>query len=578
MKQESNEKKTALEYWRGLYEAALLADAERIDSMERNMRQYLGTDEIDGSDERALTVRNITYEIVESQVDPDVPLPKADAALYSEKRDKNARTVERLCASVRDLLPFEAMNDVDERYTYVYGASIWYVEWDGASADGISIQCLSPLDFIGQPGIYEIENMDYCFLRFTTTRSELSRKYGVPDEMLSLAAYEYSYGAEGADGDTVTLVVGFYKQDGEVGKIVFSGDLLISDTPFYYARKLYFCAECGEPLSACRCQHPRKYSTNLLYEQAELPESKQTVTLPYYLPKDFPIIIRRNTAPIASLYGLSDCERIRPQQQAINKVESRILQKLLRAGVTPVMPEDASVSMSNSVFGQVIKLRPGESADSYGTIDTTPDVSQDIAEADRLYDQAKRVLGISDALQGTDDPIAESGYARQLKISRAEGRLETKRRMKYHCYSELYKTVFRLYLAFADEPRSLTCRDELGRICNHEFRRADFIEPDGRGGFVYDDGYLFSVDISGGDEYGREALWERNLNNLKSGTLGDPTDPTTLLRYWRLQERAHYPYAGENTEFFEALVKSKEKENENEENEIRHGEGAEGGR
>ena len=86
------------------------------------------------------------------------------------------------------------------------------------------------------------------------------------------------------------------------------------------------------------------------------------------------------------------------------------------------------------------------------------------------------------------------------------------------------------------------------------------------------------MDVSGGDEYGRESLWERNLNNLKSGTLGDPADPATLLRYWKLQERAHYPYAGENTEFFESLVKSKEKENKNEENEIRHGEGAEGGR
>ena len=65
MNKDSNEKNKALEYWRGLYESALLADAERLDSMERNMRQYLGTDEIDGSGERALTVRNITYELVE---------------------------------------------------------------------------------------------------------------------------------------------------------------------------------------------------------------------------------------------------------------------------------------------------------------------------------------------------------------------------------------------------------------------------------------------------------------------------------------------------------------------------------
>ena len=41
-----------------------------------------------------------------------------------------------------------------------------------------------------------------------------------------------------------------------------------------------------------------------------------------------------------------------------------------------------------------------------------------------------------------------------------------------------------------------------------------------------------------------------NLENLKAGTLGDPADPVTLLRYWQCQERAHYPNARENVEYF----------------------------
>ncbi len=554
---ENDKSKRTLEYWRQVYESAVLAQAELICAMERNMRQYEGTDEIDGSEERATTVRNITYEIIESEVDPDIPLPKADATFYTDRRDRNARSIERLCSAVRDALPFEAMNDADERYTYIYGGSVWYVEWEGrergcAAADGIRVLCLSPLDFIPQPGIYEVEDMDYCFLRFTTTKSELGRRYGVTDEELTLTECEYSYEGGTGEDDTVLLIVCFYKQNGRVGRLIFSGDLLISDVPSYYSRKLRICEHCGEDISICNCEHPKRSTVDLLYESVQLPEGE--IRIPYYTPKDFPIVIRRNTASVPSLYGLSDCERIRPQQQAINKVESRILQKLLRAGITPVMPEDAAISMTNSVFGQVIKLRPGESADSYGTIDTTPDVSQDIAEADRLYDQAKRVLGISDALQGTDDPVAESGYARQLKISRAQGRLETKKRMKYHAYSELYRLIFRHYLAFADESRDLTYKDELGRVCSCCFNRLDFIEPHGEGGHAYDDRYLFSVDLNSGNEYGREALWERNLTNLQSGTLGDKDSPSTLLRYWQSQERAHYPYAGENVEYFKSLV------------------------
>jgi hypothetical protein len=66
------------------------------------------------------------------------------------------------------------------------------------------------------------------------------------------------------------------------------------------------------------------------------------------------------------------------------------------------------------------------------------------------------------------------------------------------------------------------------------------------------------VDLNGGVEYQREALWEKNLENLKAGTLGDPTSVSTLLRYWQCQERAHYPYARDNVEYFSEMLKKGE--------------------
>ena len=207
------------------------------------------------------------------------------------------------------------------------------------------------------------------------------------------------------------------------------------------------------------------------------------------------------------------------------------------------------------MFGQVIKMKPGESVAQYGKVDTTPDISQDIIEAERLYDHAKRVIGISDAYQGIDAATNESGVARQLRISQASGRLESKKKMKHTAYAELDRLIFQLYLAFADEPRRLAYKDPYGRVHSAEFNRYDFIEYDIREGvYFYDDEYLFTVDLNGGTEYQREALWERNLENLKSGTLGSPESPITLLRYWQCQERAHYPYARENVEYFKAEI------------------------
>ncbi len=257
-----------------------------------------------------------------------------------------------------------------------------------------------------------------------------------------------------------------------------------------------------------------------------------------------------------TLFGGSDCAAVRPIQQQINKVESRIMQKLMRAAVTPIIPEDAMISVSNSVFGQVIRLRPGESAAQYGKVDTTPDISQDVLEAERLYDQAKRIIGISDTYQGMDMNAGNmSGYARQLQVSQAAGRLESKRRMKNAAYAAIDRLIFRHYLAFADEPRDLCYRDAWGRRQNVAFNRYDFYRFDAEGERWYiDDGYLFFSELGAASESGREELWERNLANYREGTLGQPGEAETLCLYWQLQERAHYPYAEEEAEYFRRKI------------------------
>lgn len=587
MKTENTSKEARLDGFASLYEKAKSAYASDVDSFTRHMEQYRGSSDIDGSAERASTVRNITYEIIESQVSSDIPHPKVDPACYSERHGRNALAIERLLYSVRDKLPYEELNDLDERYTYIFGGSVWYVEWDneirlGREVGGVRLYCLPPSSFIPQPSIFSIDDMEYCFLRLTTTRGDILRRYDVSEEEVELAEYELTDG-DSSDGDTVTMIVCFYKDaDGDVGKYVFSGEVVLSDIPKYYKRKIKVCERCGGGTDSCKCRKKsfvdRDQDIELLPSDLTLRDGTvirsfspvikdgcltengggflmKNTEIPYYTPTVFPIVIRKNTSFGEALYGQSDCEYIRPEQQAINKVESRILQKLLRAAITPIVPEDASISVNNSVFGQVIRMKPGESASQYGKVDTTPDISQDIAEAERLYDHSKRILGISDALQGLDAYTPESGYARQLKISQASGRLESKKKMKHTAYARLDRLIFLQYLAFADEPRSLVFKDAYGRVHNSEFNRYDFIEYDtSLGEYYYDDGYLFSVDLNGGAEYQREALWERNLENLKAGTLGDPQSNVTLLRYWQCQERAHYPFARENVEYFTDAV------------------------
>ena len=573
---QSTQQTARLSYFSSLYEKSKNAARGDLALFDRHMQQYRGSAEIDGSTQKAGTVRNITYEMIESQVSSHIPPPKVDPTAYSEQKVRLAQSVERLLVAVREKLPYEQMNDLDERFCYIYGGSVWFVEWDssagiGNKLGGVKLHCLSPKSFIAQPGVRAVEDMDYCFLRFDTTKAELVRKYGVSPDRLSLASREYDSEAYEGDADEgATVILCFYRDaDGKIGEYAFSGELTLTDIPDYYARKRRFCTVCQSEEQNCLCEHPQ-FSLESQSEEririhalpggvsavAPAHGAEEDISIPYYTPRRFPIVIRKNTSLEGSLFGASDCEAIRPQQQAINKIESRILQKLLRAGVTPVVPEDATITLDNSVFGQMIKMKPGESAAQYGKVDTTPDISQDIAEATRLYDHAKRILGISDALVGISGTQPESGYARQLQISQATGRLESKRKMKYTAYAELDRLIFEYHLAFADEPRRISYRDAYGRLHNATFNRYDFIAPDEKSGaFYYDDDYLFSVDLNGGIEAQREQLWEKNLENLKSGALGDPTHPATLLRYWQCQERAHYPYARENVEYFQSALR-----------------------
>ncbi len=576
-----------LAHFKELYQRSKDKHAPLYEQLLRHRAQYKGSRAIDRSHTEASVVRNITYELIESQVSTLIPTPAVEAKVYTEGNERCAKAIEHLCSSLRRELPFEKLNDIDERYTYIYGGSVWFVEWDAEGGkdgrDGtVRISCLSPLDFIPEPGVYELEDMEYCFLRFETTYAELSRRYGVSPDRFP------SRGEEGDDGDTVEMILAFWRgEEGYINAFAFAEDVVLLDVEDYYARKGEKCTVCGKPVALCACPHPH---FSLLSEEEEfltedvaltgggiIPalspaiDDKGTVTgktllptrLPYYRPRRFPIVIRKNTSEEKSLFGQSDCEFIRPQQQEINKIESRILEKLMRSGVTPILPDDAEMTLDNSIFGQIIKLRAGDEKDRYGILDTTPAITQDITQSDRLYEHAKRILGITDSYLGMSDDTATSGYAKQVQVEQAAGRLESKRKMKQTAYAELDRILFEYHLAYADESRPISYKDAFGKQKNAVFNRYEFIvyRPE-TGKYEYNDDFLFSVDLGGGVEQRREELWKKNLENLTAGTLGDPADPATLLHYWLCQERARYPYAKENVEYFRSRIEEMQKKGE----------------
>lgn len=609
--------------------------------LERNMEQYLGSDVIDasqtGEDEnadgngvtttpaRAKVVRNITFELIESQISTVIPSPKVTPERWSEKHQRNAESIERLLTVLRDRTDSELMNDLDERLTPVHGASMRTVDWDESiithdTAGDVRIQLMDISHLVWQPGVFNVQDMDCVFVRYDTTRSAVMERYGV-----SLPVAEATEPDEDSEypDDTVTVWTAWYRDDeGEVCKYTFSASAELEDVDNYWSRHRRVCGVCGgraevceddENPGVCRCggaiiDQPDEYeelthdildeagnilipamspvirggviqtreerrpatdpttgSTVMTFNALGLPEPvmetvqvpiTEPTRIPWYRPKIYPICVRRNVSRNNSLLGQSDCAIIRPQQQATNKYESRILEKKLSEAFFPVKPQRSAFRYENSIGAKVLELAEGENKGDYGAISTVVDISGDMAASERCYSHAQRILGIPDSFTGQADSSAKSGLAKQVQVQQAAGRLASKRVMKSAAQAECDRAAFQLYLAYSDEPRPAPFTDDFGRVHNASFSRYDFVERDEQSGeYYYDDRYLFSADMSGTVAEDNEQMWELINSDFVSGLYGDPTQTVTLLRAWQARERARYPGAHKQVKYFTELLR-----------------------
>lgn len=601
----------SIEHFKELYEHAK-SKRDNVTRFDECREQYEGTNNmINGKD--LLYRRNITYELIESQVSTTIPAAKVTAERWSEAAERNAIRVERFLGALRNKLPFEEMNDRDERNTYIYGTSPWLVEWDdsitsGAEQGGIVISLRQIEDFIPQPGLYRVEDMDYCFVVCSTTKEDVARQYRITPQK---AEETEKLGERMKNDDTVDVIICWYRdEEGNVCQYAFSGDVELCHIEDYYSRKNKICRKCHRREGVCECEKPDLIAVNSEYEELEkdilrsdgsvipakspkmrngklvtrkekrpamgangqgiateiggmmLPAMEEVdvpvmekTRIPWYKPKSFPVILRKNVSREGSVYGQSDCETIRPQQEEVNKILSRLHEKVMGGTVVPYKPASSTFQYDNSINSKVLNLKPNESPSQYGVLDTTYNPAPDLMLVETIYDTAKKILGITASYQGQADTSAKSGVAKQVQVQQAAGRLESKRAMKNAAYAEMDRVIFELHLAFADEVRPAAYRDEFGRLHNETFSRYDFLERDEETGkYRYNDRFLFSAELSNPIENQREYLWQLNQNNLMAGTFGNPQEPTTMLRYWQQQEKAHYPNAVENVEYFALLV------------------------
>jgi hypothetical protein len=281
------------------------------------------------------------------------------------------------------------------------------------------------------------------------------------------------------------------------------------------------------------------------------------VRIPYYRPDRYPIILQRSVSVFGQLLGNSDVDMIRDQQNTSNRIEQKIIDRLMKAGTRITLPDRVDLRTDPEDGERWYIGKPSDKSliDVY---DFSGNLQYELTYLAQVYEEARQIIGITDSFQGRRDTTATSGKAKEFSAAQAAGRLESKRVMKNAAYAELFETMFKFWLAYSDEPRPVTYKDSTGETMYEEFNRYDFLEEGEDGELHWNDQFLFSCDTSAPLASNREAMWQETRQNLEGRAFGDPTDLETLILFWAKMEELHYPGAAQTKKHLEEKAQRQE--------------------
>ena len=562
---------------------------------------------------KASNVRNIVYELIESQVDSSIPMPKV-RAIHPEDEEL-AKKLEHYLENKIKTTKLPLLNDMMERNVPVQGGDFFHVQWDAnaglhSQIGDIKVSEIHPKKLIPQPGMVEIEEMDYFFVQELYTKKKVKAIYGVSvedcgNDYTDLAGEQSSTAS--INSDIVTVNTAYYHNEhGGVGIFVWCDTEILLDLDDYEARYLDHCAKCGAVMQNGVCPEcgskkvkkmPEEYegmaegmevktsypmadgtfSRNIdPFTEEEAPrmdENGQPVMdemgqpvmeirkvkrkIPYYKPNIYPVVLRKNITQNDRLLGGSDVAVIIDQQDTVKKLGSKINEKLLKGGSFVTLPTGIDVEKTDKEL-KILRVRNAADKSLIDVINVQPNVQNDLSYEETNYNWAKSALGITDSFQGKFSSSEVSGTARQYAINQAAGRLESKRTLKNEAFAKLYEYMFKFWLAYSDQSSAIISTDSNGTANYDEIDRHEFLKIDSAGEFYWDDEFLFETDPTSTLMQNREALWNQTDLKLQSGAFGPVGDLETARAYWTIQKANGYPNAAIILNIIEQRIKEQQ--------------------
>lgn len=544
-----------------LYIDATSKKKEEDDKVERRTELYDGTDKVHDSQhptqyskKKAQTYKNIVYELIETQINNGVPLPKITPR--DSKNINLSNDLEGYLKMEMDRLNSEILNDAAERDVLKNGSTFYLVEWNNLKSTAITEGELEVKHYAfdkvhPQPGISDFKDAEYVFVEDVVSVAKIKKLYNVDASV-----------TDGFLNMTTLITCYYYNEKGVVSKYgwIKNTNITVFDEDCYNMRKFRKCKRCGEKVPQDDiCPFCQNTKFELVSEENEiLPEdiitldektgdqrvlAKEGSTIPYYQIRRLPFVLRNNVNRVDNLYGISDVDKLAVNQESLNKLYTKMEENILKGGSIITLPKGCTVSKEAEVL-KYVYINDIHQKNLIDVKSITGNTQADDILADRMYQSGRAAIGITDSYQGKRDPTAESGKAKELSASKAAGRMESKRRMKDAAYADLYELMFQFLLAFCDETRNYNKETPDGKNKEAYFSRYNFLDgvP---GAIYYNDRYIFSVDNAASLSNNREAMWQEITRNMQSGAYGNPTEYITLILYWSMLDKFGYPFAKE---------------------------------
>ena len=550
---EEQEKQAKLEEWKKRLQEAMeehetfRADCATYDALyggTKQIRPLGGTDIYDSdrypetnSPEPARQVVNLVFQLVESQIDINLPVPAVEPTEEEDEAERR-NMIEGQLAYMAGDTNLRRINSENERITKKNGLAYFKVGWNPdfkahTYRGRIETTNPHPGNIVLQPGVTKIRDMDYLFHIENRTIDYICRQYGEEyREQIEAENLEYGqldYFNSGTDSYSnektkkLSIVEAWYKdKDGDVGVLTWVGDIILRDQPkFFYKRD-----ESGEVIEYDEIDIPQ------LDEEGNL-LGTETVQVRCHTPSYFPFVPWYNIPREKSARGLADPYVIFDQQEGIKKLLSIEEEKHMK-GTTKIFVRKGSSAehkITNSVSQIIVTEDP---INDVITKDLkTPDNS--LKDLYFIYTQAaKDALGITEASQGRTDRGKElSGRALEILAANTQGRLGVKQDEKDIAYTELYRMWYDFLLAFADHRMPYRTDGQYNKPVYGYWDKSKLIKQDDAGEWYYPE---FDIFVQAESALPKDKRFILDLANQAGQRIDN-------VEYWMLMESIGVPNA-----------------------------------